>query len=492
MRLPGGSIHPECRGCQRLIYIYGQEREARVEAQEEAAALRTQLEQLQDAAAQIAEAREAREAAEAEVARLMARVEQLQRAVHVQAAPFRRPPEKRKAEPGKPGRRKGHPGSYRPAPEQVDEEVSVPLEQCPECGGSVEDVRCVTQVIEDIVVRLHRLRLQTHTGRCGRCGAVASTHPAQVSTAQGAAGTQIGARALGLAAYLSKDLKLTTRSTCALLGQLGLSLSPGGLTQALDRMADRLAEGFAQLQRELRESPAVHADETGWWLGGESAWLWDFTNPNTTLYTIDNRSQQVIRRVLGDDYAGVLISDCLSSYDPHPGRKSKCCAHHLKAISEALERTGGNSYLREMRLLWDCALWLHRERPKREPLDYARRCAGLEQWMDRLLIEVGDDPDEQRIANRFRKQRPHLFTFLYDPHVAPTNNLAERQLRPAVIARKLSAGNKTERGKTTFEILASLAATCRQRDADFAQLVARAAAIGRAPPPLPPIPAPQP
>jgi len=363
--------------------------------------------------------------------------------------------------------------------------VQVPLPQCPQCGGALTDVQPVTQVIEDLEVRVRRTRLTTHTGRCGRCGVVRSTHPAQVSTAQGAAGTQIGARAVGLAAFLNKDLKLTVRKSCALLKQFGLSLSPGGLTQALARASERLAEPFGQLQGELRASPAVHADETGWWLGGKGAWLWDFTTPTLTLYTIDNRSQEVIRRVLGDDYAGVLISDCLASYDPHPGRKSKCVAHHLKAIGAALERTPASFYLHEVRLFWQAALALHAQRPALEPTDYAARRAHLERWLDRLLAEAGEDPDEQRIASRFRKQRPHLLTFLDNPAVAPTNNLAERQLRPAVIARKLSAGNKTDRGRRTFETLASLAATCHQRGADFAQLVAQAVALHTPNPALP-------
>lgn len=485
MRLPGGSIRPGCKGCQRLVHIYGEEREARVAAEAEVSRLKAELQRVAEAATVYDEQQAALEAAEAEVARLRGHLAQRQRADHVQAAPFRRAPEKRKSAPKKAGRPKGHRGSRRRDPEQLDEEVTMPLQGCPHCGGPVEDLKPVTQVIEDIQVRVHRLRLHTHTGRCACCGMVRSTHPAQVSIAQGAAGVQIGARALGLAAYLNKQLKLTVRSSCSVLQQLGLSISPGGLTQALDRMADRLATVFRQLHRELRSSPAVHADETGWWLGGESAWLWDFTTPTTTLYTIDNRSQEVIRRILGDDYAGVLISDCLASYDPHPGPKSKCCAHHLKAISEALQRTPANLYLDEMKLLWQTAIALHDLQAGLEAADYAERCRRLEQWLDRLLIEAGDDPDEQRIANRFRKQRPHLFTFLYDENVDPTNNLAERQLRPAVIARKLSAGNKTERGKTTFEILASLAATCHQRNADFAELVARAAGLQGPAPTLP-------
>ena len=485
MRLPGGPIRGGCTGCQRLVHLYGLEREARVAAEAEATELRAEVARLREGAGRLEEEQRARVVAEAQVATLKEQLAQAERAAHVQAAPFRRPREKRKLAPRQPGRPLGHPPSHRQAPAQVDAEVTVALEQCPQCGGPLEAVRPVTQVIEDLEVRVHRMRLTTYTGRCARCGRVRSTHPAQVSTAQGAAGTQIGARALGLAAYLNKDLKLPLRRTCALLRQLGLALSPGGLTQALARLADRLAEPFGQLQRELRASPAVHADETGWWLGGRSAWLWDFTTPNLTRFTIDNRSQAVIRRVLGDDYPGVLVSDCLPSYDPHPGRKSKCVAHHLQAIRRAQERTPDSDYLREMWLFWTAALRLHPLRDELDPERYAGHVAHLEEWLDQRLAAPRDDPDEQRIANRFRKQRPHLLTFLYQPGVDPTNNLAERQLRPAVIARKLSAGNKTDRGRQTFEILASLAATCHQRQADFADLVSQAATLTTPPPTLP-------
>jgi len=95
----------------------------------------------------------------------------------------------------------------------------------------------------------------------------------------------------------------------------------------------------------------------------------------------------------------------------------------------------------------------------------AERRVSLEQWIDRLLGE----PLERavRIRNRLSKQRPHWMGCLYDLAAEPTNNQAERSLRPTVIARKISCGNKTDRGRQTWQILASLAATCVQRGNDL-------------------------
>lgn len=284
----------------------------------------------------------------------------------------------------------------------------------------------------------------------------------------------LGPRALALVAVLNKDYGLTLRKTCRLLREIyGLRLSPGGLSQALARVAGKVEPAFEHLRAQVRQSPVVHADETGWWLGGESAWLWVFTNPRYTLYHIGRRSQEVVRKQLGDDYPGVLVSDCLSAYDAHPGRKSKCVLHHLRAIAEAREQQPASAFLRQVQALLRGSLALHAVRAQMSPPSYAATVAAAEASLDRLLGAAYPPGPEQRIANRLRKQRPHLLTFLHLAGVEPTNNQAERQLRPAVIARKLSCGNKTVAGARTFEILASLAATCAQQGLSFSdQLVA--------------------
>jgi hypothetical protein len=416
------------------------------------------------------------------------RIEELEREVHRQAAPFRRPESERKKEKGKPGRKKGHTGKFRPPPPPptVTEEAEVPLDRCPKCNGPVEDLRAVEQIIEDIPpMVLRRLRLTTYQGRCPNCGPVRSTHPDQVSTATGAAGTHLGRHALGLVAFLNKDLKLTFRRCSRLLDEaFGLSVTPGGLSQIITRTAAKLKGHHDELVAVLRKSPAVHADETSWWLDGKSAWLWDFTNSTATLYVISNRSSKVVSETLGDDYKGVLISDCLSSYDPHPGRKSKCCAHHLKAIKQGLELAPDSAFLREIRGFFKAAIALHKLHDHISQAQYWQAVNHLQRHLDELLNPTYDHPAEQRIRNRLAKHRQHLLTFLIVPGVDPTNNLAERQLRPAVIARKLSCGNKTENGKTAFEVIASLAATCHQQGRSLIDFVAGCLSLGLPPPAL--------
>ena len=411
---------------------------------------------------------------------LSGRLEQLEKAAARQAAPFRIADKHRKASPGKPGRKPGHPGAHRSIPDHVDEEIVVPLTQCPDCGQAVQQSRAVVQYIEELpVLRPKVIKLITHQADCAHCQKeIRSTHPLQVSLAEGAASVQLGPAALGLAAELNKKHGLTMRKTCAVLRQLfGLGLSPGGLSAALERLARKLGPAYERLRARLRDGPYVHSDETSWWVGGPGHWLWVFARKDATVYRVaPGRGRNIVLETLGQDYAGVLVSDCLSVYDEVNARQQKCYSHHLKAVSKALDEAP-SEYLQHLRALLKAAMAL--KGTGLEAPQFVQRRQALEQRAQELLSQPRGGLEE-KVRQRLFKQRDHLFTFLDHPDVEATNNLAERQLRPAVIARKLSCGNKTSRGARTWEILASLAATCGQRAESFAQLVSNAALLNPA------------
>jgi hypothetical protein len=400
----------------------------------------------------------------------------LERQAHRSAAPFRR--EQRKKKPpdqhGRPGRKPGHPPAYRVRPGHVDEKIEVPLEACPRCGGPVTGLAACEQFIEDLPpTRPHVTHLVTYTGCCRRCGEVRSTHPRQVSIASGAAAAHLGPRALALAAQLSKQFGVTTRTCVRILEMLGgLRITPGGLVQALHRVAKKSQGWYDDLVATVRSQPSVHVDETSWWVGGPGHWLWVFTCPAGTVYHVDlSRGRDVVLQMLGDDFAGVLVSDCLASYENLPYPMQKCYAHHLKAIATAREARPPDRrlFFDELADLLKSAIAFGRLREDLPPEETVRVRRHLDARADALILPVRADPEEERVAARLRKRRHWLFTFLDRPGVEPTNNRAERALRPAVIARKLSCGNKTDRGRHTWEILASLTATCHQTARDFVE-----------------------
>ena len=440
--------------------------------------------QVQDLTTQCQEQRDTIQALNEHVAQLQERLNQAECEAKRQAAPFRRRERKGQSPRRRPGRGLGHPGAYRPRPEHVDHQEQVPLPACPTCGcAEAHDVKAVVQYIEEIPpVQPVVTELTTYEGTCVECGErFSSDHPLKVSHATGAAGTHLGPRALAVGADLNKHRGLPMRKTCAILQTLfGLHLTPGGLSQALDRVAQRLEPDYEVLIQELRNSAVAYGDETSWWIG-EPAWLWVFTTPELTCYVVDEtRAREVITATLGTEFAGVLVSDCLASYDEATRVQHKCYAHHFKAIAKAMGEhpQGGQGYLEHVRALLVAAMAL--AGLDRASELFARSYHALQEQAHTLLATGRSQPQEEAVRARLAKQRDHLFTFLEHEGVDATNNLAERQLRPAVIARKLSCGNKTRNGADTFQVLASLAATCDQRGQSFLEQATQA--CRRAPP----------
>jgi transposase len=419
-------------------------------------------------------------------------LDEAQRQAARQAAPFRRRDSKKvpEAQRKRPGRPKGHPGVHRAVPAHVDEHIEVPLLACPHCGGGVEGVEPIEQFIEEIPpVHPRVTRLVTYRGQCPHCGEVQSTHPLKTSDATGAAKTQLGPRAQALAATLNKQHGLTMRTTCRVLDQVaGLRLSPGGLAQVVQRVGHKAEAPYEALVVGVRAAAAVFVDETSWYLGGPGPWLWVFTTATETVYRVEpSRGRDVVTDTLGPDFTGVLVSDCLASYENVPYRTHKCIAHHLKAIAEARQRpdTADPGYLDQWKLFFQTVIGIWRARPHMSVEEFAERRGHLEAWLDRLLVAERTQPGDVAIRNRIGKRRASILVCLYEPAAEPTNNRAERDLRPAVIARKVSCGNKTEAGKRSFEVLRSVASSCLKRGHDVVSYLAGLLPIGSRADPVP-------
>lgn len=427
----------------------------------------------------------------------IARLEDELRRGHRQAVPFGR--DRPKSDPKRPGRKPGEGEFARrepPPDDQIAKTEFALLDRCPDCGGELCDKSTHETIQTDLPpIRPVHTRFVTESGWCARCKKrVRSRHPEQVSTAAGAAGVVLGARAKGFAADLHHRLGASYAKVAELYRTFEISVTPGGLAQSGERLAEKAAPVYEELVQALRRSCAAHADETGWRIGALSAWLWTFTNAELTVYAIDeSRGHEVIVKVLGREFRGVLHADCFLAYDHRDFAEwvqQKCFAHFLKTLA-ALEREktrGAVRFPRALAAVLRAALALREEREKLSPRAFRRRRKQIERRLDALIAASRrfTDPDNRRFAQRLRKQRRHLFTFL-DPEregVEATNNRAERALRPAVIIRKTGGCNKTPRGARTHAVLASLLVTARQRGIDALGYLGRLLTAPGAPPPL--------
>jgi transposase len=406
------------------------------------------------------------------VERLKADLEQSRRAGKRQAAPFSKGPPR--AHPKRPGRKAGHPPSHRPVPppEPIDRTIEVPLPpKCPE-GHAPRDEAPVT-VHDQSQIDLPEpkpviTRFRVPVARCPACfRRVQGRHPEPTTDALGAAAVQFGPRLLGFAADLKHRVGTPFRKCAAVLATLtGLVVSAAALVRGRQRLARRAGPSYAALIEAARQSAVQHVDETGWKIGGRSAWLGVFADAHATLYRIrHSRGHEVVVGVLGEDYDGVLVSDCFLAYDPLRFPKSKCAAHLRKRCSEVeqAKTRGAVRFSRRVAALLRRAMALKRRRGTIGDHGYAVLRGKLHAELDRLLAGTSTDPDNARLAKLLRKHRTSVLAFLDHDGVDATNNLAEREVRPAVIARKVSAGNRTETGAEAHAVLASVLRTlCRQ------------------------------
>jgi transposase len=424
-----------------------------------------------------------------ELARLTAALEAAQRAGARQAAPFSKGAPV--ASPRPSGRRAGAAHGrhhHREAPAHADEIIAVPLpHQCGTCGGRLRRVRVARQWQEELPPpRVWVRRFDLVIGQCTACGRrVQPRHPLQTSDALGAASAQVGPHAVSLLVLLNKQFGLSHGKCAALIREWwGLEITPSAVTQALHRAARQAAPTYADLRAQVRGSPIVTPDETSWKVAGERWWLWVFATAATVVYAIaPGRGFRQASAVLGADFRGTLVHDGWASYREFgDARHQSCVAHLLRHCRELAELFPEAPLPQRVKTVLHEALALRQVAADLAPAQLARRRDAL---FARLLAAL-DTPVEPLVLQRFvghlARQGTAIFEFLFDPAVEATNWRAEQALRPAVVNRKVSGGNRSVAGAQTQQVLTSVIQTARLRDLNPRDVLV---ALLRAPGPTP-------
>jgi transposase len=449
------------------------------DAQRELERLRREIQQSHD---QCERLREENAQLERERDRLRREIERLTQALDVarragkrQAAPFSKGAPTR--HPQRSGRRTGWQHGrhgHRQPPPHIGETIDVPLPRaCPACGGAVDEARIAAQVQEDLpVVRLHVRRFHIHIGRCRQCGRrVQGRHPLQTSDALGAASTHLGPQAVALIVLLNKQLGLSHAKIATLLREwFGLTARPSAVTQALHRAARQAAPTYAALCETIRGSPVVSPDETSWKVGGQPQWLWVFATTLTVVYAIlAGRGFRQAATVLGADFAGVLVRDGWAPYRQfEQAAHQTCLAHLLRRCRELAADHPRAAFPPRVEAVLHQALAVRDRRDAGEISAHGATVARgrLFNHLAATLTAPGPLPAMQRFAAHLAIELPAVFGFLFDPTVDATNWRAEQALRPAVVNRKVSGGNRSTHGATTQQILTSVIQTARLRGLD--------------------------
>lgn len=424
---------------------------------------------------ELEESERARERLKRENERLKKELDAARRAGRRQAAPFSKgaPTPDPKTSGRRGGRRHGRHGHRQPPP-HVDETIDVPLPvSCPGCGGPMIESRIADQIQEELpVVRPHVRRFRVHIGHCHDCGRrVQGRHPSQTSDALGAASTHLGAHAVALIVLLNKQLGLSHGKIATLLREwFGLTVRPSAITHALHRAARQAAPTYAALRETIRGSPVVAPDETSWKVDGRLEWLWAFATPSTVVYAIQpGRGFLQAAAVLGADFDGVVVRDGWAPYRQFDyAAHQTCLAHLLRRSRDLATDYPRTTFASDVHAILQQSLAV---RDRRNAGDISAHGATVARGhlftrlADRLLAP-GTVPAMQRLAAHLATELPAVFGFLFDPNVDATNWRAEQALRPAVVNRKVSGGNRSRRGADTQQVLTSVIQTTRLRGLD--------------------------
>ncbi|MFC1482351.1 IS66 family transposase [Myxococcota bacterium] len=413
-----------------------------------------------------------------ENAQLRARVEDLEEQLRTDSSnsskpPSSDPPGTKRRRKGKrkrkPGGQPGHAGKTRELlpPEQVDEIVPCPPPDRCGCGGDVvpdgqEPRRHQQLELPEQLVWC--TEFQQGSGICDKCGKV---HYGELP--EGTPPGMLGPRAMASVGLMSGKYHLSKRQIEEIWRDLfGARISLGTVSNIEARVSAALVAPVDEARSYVKQQAVVHADETSHKVAGKKAWLWAAVTSLVSVFLIrPSRATAEAVKLLGKGFAGILVSDRWSGYTwIDPAWRQLCWAHLIRDLTKIAARGGRSEeianaileHVKEMFVLWRMLQDGKRKRPW-----FRRRMVGIRADIELLLAqgEKCGHAKTQRTCKRILKLKAALWTFVEHEGVEPTNNLAERTIRPYVLWRKVSFGTQSDRGNRFVERMLTVSATCR-------------------------------
>src|SRR5213082_3221801 len=411
---------------------------------------------------------------------LQQQVGTLQEQLHQTSRNSSRPPSSDPPQPPRPhrprgqrrrGGQPGHPGATRTLipVEEVDEVVVFKPAQCTHCQAplSGDDPKPWRhQVIEIPPFKPVVTEYQWHQLACPACGATTrAPWPAGVPS-----GTY-GPRVHATVALCTGSYRLSKRTTGQVMDDVfGVPMSVGTISQSEQATTEVVAEPVEEARAYVQEQSVAHLDETSWHQGDKRAWLWVAVTSVVTVFLVRmSRGGQVARELVGERFSGLLVTDRYSAYNWYPVRWRQVCWAHVLREFEAIRGRGGVSEEIGDALLAQAHqmfTWWHRVcEGTLTRSTFRSYMSPLRQEVERLL-EAGSQCGVPKTAGTCRemlKRHEALWTFVQVEGVEPTNNTAERSIRPGVQWRKGSFGTQSEDGSRFVASMMTVVATLKQQ-----------------------------
>ena len=368
------------------------------------------------------------------------------------------------------GQKPGHKGYSRPLPDHVDEEVDLSFDRCPDCGKKLSKTQdTFSHYVEDIKMpRAYVKKYNIHRRYCSRCKKMVSPQPVDVLPK-----CRFGLRLMLLVCFQKYGLHLPfNKIVFELKTYFGIKVSDGELCLMIQKIAELFGPRFEELKIEMRRLKVKYVDETGWRINGQNHWLWAFIAEKEAiaLYKIErSRGSKVPLKMLGKKHDGITVSDFYSAYDKFGGKQQKSWVHLLRETSKLAKKKNVSEEMKQFhkrikRLYHDSVKLKEKEPP---PDELERGMKRFLRRLDEISKKAYTDENCQRIAKRLKKHRDSMFRFLTVKELRPDNNMAEQGIRPNVVIRKISGGNRSKNGARAHEVMMSMVETYKRRDQNF-------------------------
>ena len=364
----------------------------------------------------------------------------------------------------------GHLGTSRPrgAPDWI---VLCQPTHCTSCGQTLaaapQERVGTSQVVELPPVQPVVLEAWRYAATCPQCGArTVARYPAGFEPTR-----VFGPHLEALWTYLHEQHHVSYARLAAIGRDLWhLAVSQGALANALRRAATRLRPQAGAIREQVRASPTIGSDETSARVNGRTHWQWVFQTPTASYHLIvPRRNGGVVQSFLGDAEPQTWVSDL---WKPQLGARAArhqiCLAHQLRELQYVVDREQ-SAWARDCQELLRLAIHRARQRERGElwGAAYTAAVAALERRCDVLLATPVAGAEASRLWVRFREHREHLFVFLYDPAVPPTNNASEQALRNSVVHRQVTGGFRSDWGADAHALVTTVLDTARKRGDDL-------------------------
>jgi transposase len=387
---------------------------------------------------------------------------------HPHAKPKRKPTAgKKRKQGGQKGHRK-HARKLVPT-EDCDAVVDCTPAACRRCGRVVQTVSTDPlrhQVWELPPIKPMVTEYRRHRGHCSRCGITTCGElPEGVPTGQ------CGPRLAAFTGLLMGHFRQSKRRTSMFLEDLlNIPCSAGWVVKIQNHVADALAAPYEQLRGELCKQSQLFVDESPTKQKNEKAWLWVAVASTFAVFGVFmNRKRESLQKLVGD-YSGIILN-CDRAKMYFNGQRLQWCWAHLKRDIQKLIDSNdnqvkrlGHDLMRQQKLLFQH--WRRYKKGEIKWSTFQKHVRPIRNKFNALLLR-GLHSGNDRLGGfcvELHRHRDWLWTFTKVEGIEPTNNTAERALRPAVIYRKLSFGTQSDRGSRYLERILTVSETCRLQE----------------------------